>query len=123
MTGMSALVTSLAQAIALLLDLVSITVIAGGALVAAVHTAVSAFNVTARTESYRKAWQTMARSLLRGLEFMLAADVVRTTISPDWTAIGHLASIALIRTFLNHFLERDIDAAEHPREASTPCPE
>jgi uncharacterized membrane protein len=39
--------------------------------------------------------------LLLGLEFELAADIVRTAIAPTWTDIGHLAAIGVIviRTF------------------------
>lgn len=48
--------------------------------------------------------------LLLGLEFELAADIVRTAIAPSWTDIGQLASIAVIRTALNYFLEADIDS-------------
>ena len=44
-----------------------------------------------------------------GLEFELAADIVRSAISPNWKDIGMLGAIAAIRTFLNYFLERDID--------------
>jgi uncharacterized membrane protein len=47
--------------------------------------------------------------LLLGLEFALAADIVRSAISPSWTQIGQLAAIAGIRTFLNYFLERDVE--------------
>lgn len=46
--------------------------------------------------------------MLLGLEFELAADVVRSAISPSWTAIGQLGAIAAVRTFLNYFLEKDI---------------
>lgn len=46
--------------------------------------------------------------LLLGLEFELAADIVRSAVSPTWTDIGQLAAIAAIRTVLNYFLERDI---------------
>jgi uncharacterized membrane protein len=42
------------------------------------------------------------------LEFALAADIVRTAIAPTWDGIGHLAAIAVIRTVLNYFLERDM---------------
>jgi uncharacterized membrane protein len=44
--------------------------------------------------------------LLLGLEFELAADIVRSAISPSWTQIGQLAAIAIIRTFLNYFLRK-----------------
>ena len=46
--------------------------------------------------------------LLFGLQFALAADIVRSVISPTWNDIGQLAAIAVIRTFLNYFLERDL---------------
>jgi uncharacterized membrane protein len=47
--------------------------------------------------------------LLLGLEFELAADIIRTAIAPSWNDIGQLAAIATIRTVLNHFLEKDIE--------------
>ncbi len=49
-----------------------------------------------------------ARWLIAGLSFQLASDIVGTAIAPSWDAIGRLAAIAVIRTFLNYFLERDI---------------
>jgi uncharacterized membrane protein len=47
--------------------------------------------------------------LLLSLEFQLGADVIRTAIAPTWTQIGQLGAIAAIRTFLNHFLEEDLE--------------
>ena len=55
--------------------------------------------------------------LLLGLQFSLAADIVRSVISPSWNDIGQLAAIATIRTILNYFLERDL-AAESVPDAS-----
>jgi uncharacterized membrane protein len=57
----------------------------------------------------REVWQRFGIWLLLGLEFELAADIVRTAIAPTWTDIGQLAAIAAIRTFLNYFLESDIE--------------
>ncbi|MDA2891348.1 DUF1622 domain-containing protein [Mycolicibacterium sp. BiH015] len=51
---------------------------------------------------------TLARFLVLGLEFQLAADVLRTAISPSFDEIGKLAAIAAIRTILNYFLNREI---------------
>jgi uncharacterized membrane protein len=48
--------------------------------------------------------------LLLGLEFELAADIVRSAMSPSWTDIGQLASIAVIRTVLNYFLETEVNS-------------
>ncbi len=57
---------------------------------------------------------TLARFLVLGLEFQLAADVLRTAISPSFEEIGKLAAIAAIRTVLNYFLNREI--AQEQRE-------
>ena len=50
--------------------------------------------------------------LLLGLEFSLAADIITSVISPTWQDIGELGAIAVIRTFLNYFLEHDLENAE-----------
>ena len=39
-------------------------------------------------------------------------------MSPDWRDLGELATIAVIRTFLNYFLEKDLERAEHTAEAA-----
>jgi uncharacterized membrane protein len=58
-----------------------------------------------------------ARWLIAGLTFQLAADVIATASAPTWDDIGRLAAIAVIRTFLNYFLERDlVEAQELPSE-------
>jgi uncharacterized membrane protein len=49
--------------------------------------------------------------LLLGLQFELAADVLHSIIAPTWNQIGQLGAIAAIRTFLNYFLEKDIEGA------------
>ncbi len=49
---------------------------------------------------------------LIGLEFELAADIIGSVISPSWQDIGELGAIAVVRTFLNYFLEKDLDHAE-----------
>jgi uncharacterized membrane protein len=46
--------------------------------------------------------------LVLALEFLLAADILKSAISPTWTEIGQLAAIALIRTFLNYSLGHDL---------------
>ena len=54
----------------------------------------------------------LGRWLALGLEFALAADILRTAIAPSWRDIGQLAAIATLRTALNFFLEREIDREE-----------
>ncbi|MEU6202112.1 DUF1622 domain-containing protein [Micromonospora musae] len=50
----------------------------------------------------------LGRFLTLGLEFQLAADILRTAVSPTFEQVGQLAAIATIRTLLNYFLGREI---------------
>jgi uncharacterized membrane protein len=54
--------------------------------------------------------------LALALEFQLGADIVATTINPSDTNLIQLAVIALIRTFLNIFLGREIEAEQRWEE-------
>jgi uncharacterized membrane protein len=66
------------------------------------------------THGERKAiWQRFGMWLLLGLEFELAADIIRSVVSPSWADLGQLGAIAVIRTFLNYFLEKDLETASH----------
>jgi uncharacterized membrane protein len=60
-------------------------------------------------DKIRSVWLDYARWLIAGLTFQLAADLVHTTVAPTWDDIGRLAAIAVTRTFLNYFLERDME--------------
>lgn len=51
-------------------------------------------------------------SLALSLEFLLAADIVATAVTPSWEALGFLAAIAGIRTFLNYFLRKEVKELE-----------
>jgi uncharacterized membrane protein len=57
----------------------------------------------------REAWLRYARWLVAALTFQLAADIIETSISTSWQTIGRVGAIAIIRTFLNYFLERDVE--------------
>lgn len=50
----------------------------------------------------------LGRFLLVGLEFQLAADVLKTSVAPTFAEIGQLAAIAAIRTVLSYFLNREV---------------
>lgn len=47
-------------------------------------------------------------SLALALELLLGADILATAIAPTWDDIGKLAAIAVLRTALNYFLEREL---------------
>lgn len=71
----------------------------------------------------RVIWLGFAAWLLLGLEFELAADVIRSAISPTWSKLGQLATVAAIRTFLSYFLSRDIAESDRLRFDTPPHPE
>lgn len=65
----------------------------------------------------RDIWLDYGRWLVAALTFQLAADIIESSIYTTWDAIGQLAAIAVVRTFLNYFLEKDMDEIrerQHP---------
>lgn len=61
--------------------------------------------------------------LALALEFQLGADIIATTINPTLESLGSLGVLALIRTFLNYFLQRELAEQERlvrERLATTP---
>ncbi|MEH2512432.1 putative membrane protein [Nitrobacteraceae bacterium AZCC 1564] len=72
----------------------------------------------------RAVWLRYARWLVAALTFQLAADIIETSIAPSWDDVGRLAVIAVIRTLLNYFLERDLDEVrDRQREKVAPLGE
>lgn len=47
--------------------------------------------------------------LALALEFQLGADILSTTVTPTFEALGKLGAIATIRTVLNYFLNQEIE--------------
>ncbi|MGK5740842.1 DUF1622 domain-containing protein [Micromonospora sp. URMC 103] len=64
----------------------------------------------------------LGRYLALGLEFQLAADILRTAVSPTFNQIGQLAAIATIRTALNYFLSREQRQEEQRVSEAKPSP-
>ncbi len=48
--------------------------------------------------------------LALALEFQLGADILSTTVAPTTQDLARLALIAIIRTFLNYFLSKEMEA-------------
>lgn len=59
----------------------------------------------------------LGRSLALALELEMGADILMTAVAPTWNDIGQLAAIAVLRTALNHFLEKELQATEAHRGA------
>ena len=65
-----------------------------------------------RLDEYKFVRLGLARYLALALEFQLAADIIATSVAPSWDQLGRLGAIALIRTFLNYFLGREMAEEE-----------
>lgn len=58
---------------------------------------------------YRSYRRQLGRSILLGLELLVAADIIRTVaVTPTLRSVGVLAVIVVIRTFLSFSLELEI---------------
>jgi uncharacterized membrane protein len=97
-----------ADAVALLIETFAVIVIAIGA-VRTAYAIVVSLVVGSAIRGRKEAWVHFASWLMLGLEFELAADIIRSIVAPSWQDIGKLAAIAVIRTFLNVFLARDVE--------------
>ena len=89
------------------IDAVGVAVIAVGALITAAGAIPRLRNKTG--DVYRVFRQQLGRSILLGLEFLVAADIIRTVaVTPDARSVAVLAGIVLIRTFLSFSLELEV---------------
>ena len=96
------------EAVGKTMDVAGVAVIVIGALAATVL-----FLGRARQSevaaSYRTYRHSLGRSILLGLEVLVAADIIRTVaVEPDFRSVGVLAVIILVRTFLSLSLELEI---------------
>jgi uncharacterized membrane protein len=92
----------------LVIDAMALVIIVFGTLEAFVSGLLAMIAGTANGFQKREIWLRYGRALVAGLTFQLAADILETSVTTDWDAVGRLAIVAVIRTFLNFFLERDL---------------
>jgi uncharacterized membrane protein len=97
-----------------LMDVAGVAVMVFGAVVS-VPMAVKGYGVRVpdggaeRMTVYRAYRQLLGRSILLGLELLVAADIIRTVaVTPTFESVGVLAIIVAIRTFLSFSLELEI---------------
>jgi uncharacterized membrane protein len=103
---------SIARAVSLCIESMAVVVVAFGAVEGFVRLLRVVARPSAPHGARKEIWRRFGTWLLLGLEFELAADIIGSVVSPTWKDIGELAAIAVIRTFLNYFLEHDLEKAE-----------
>jgi uncharacterized membrane protein len=83
-------------------------VIIGIAVIKVLINYISSINPSAKKLTKEEIRVKFGSSVAVALELLLGADVLATAVAPSWNDIGQLASIAIIRTALNYFLEREL---------------
>ncbi len=63
-----------------------------------------------RPLSYRVYRQQVGKAILLGLEFLVAADIIRTVaVAPSFRGVGVLAVVVAVRTFLSFTLDVELE--------------
>ncbi len=63
-----------------------------------------------RPLSYRLYRQQVGKAILLGLEFLVAADIIRTVaVAPSFRGVGVLAVVVAVRTFLSFTLDVELE--------------
>jgi len=90
-----------------IVDLAGVVAVVAGAVLAAVFAAGRL--VHREGQVYGRFRRFLGRSILLGLELLVAADIIRTVaVTPTLESVAVLAMIVLIRTFLSWSLELEI---------------
>ena len=92
------------------IDAIGVAVIAGGALLAVFMT----IGRIRREDggAYEFFRRRLGRAILLGLEFLVAADIIRTVaVTPSGESVAVLGGIVLIRTFLSFSLQLEMTGA------------
>ncbi len=91
-------------------ELAGVAALVIGSILAFVRSIVSLIRLRDGPAAYRHLRLYLGRSIVVGLELLIAADIVRSVaIDPTFTSVGVLALIVLVRTFLSWSLEVEIN--------------
>jgi uncharacterized membrane protein len=114
---MESLLQVAAAYVTLALQAVAIVIVAFGSALAVVNITRGAFSSQFGAVDQRAEWLDYARWLVAALTFQLAADIVATSFAPTWDELGRLVVVAVVRTFLSYFLDREMEHAARLRTA------
>lgn len=108
--------------IAKVIDGVGVAAIVVGLLIATVAFALAQRDHGTRARSYRAYRQQVGRAILLGLEFLVAADIIRTVaVAPSFEGVGVLAIVVAVRTFLSFTLDVELEG-RWPWQQARPAP-
>ena len=102
--------TEIISAISEAIDLAGVIVIAGGAVIGVILCIRDLIGQRSAISAYGHLRTFMGRSLLLGLEFLVAGDIIKTVaIEPTFDSVIVLAIIVLVRTVLSLSIDVEID--------------
>lgn len=77
-----------------------------------------------RPLAYRVYRQQVGKAILLGLEFLVAADIIRTVaVAPSFRGVGVLAVVVAVRTFLSFALDVELEGRWPWQSQRTPSAE
>ena len=113
--------TRIARWATAIIEVAGIVAIVLGAAIATVMFVRNLAASAAVDDAYRRYRVGLGRSILLGLEFLVAADIIRTVaIEPSFRSVGVLAIVVLIRTFLSFALSAEIEGRLPWRRSGQP---
>jgi uncharacterized membrane protein len=87
-------------------EVLGVCILVLGSLIALLHVALSLMHRQSPTTVYQNLRQDLARAIMLGLEFLVAADIIRSVaLEPSFQSVGVLGLIVVVRTFLSWSLE------------------
>lgn len=101
---------AIAQTVTRIVELIGIAIIALGALATLLLFLYWLASGRDRDQSIGDLRSSLGRTILVGLEFLVAADIINTVaVEPTLRSVAVLAGIVAIRTFLSFSLETEIE--------------
>jgi uncharacterized membrane protein len=114
---------SAVDAISKVIDGAGVVVIVVGLLIATAGFVLAQRDRPDRPLAYRAYRQQVGKAILLGLEFLVAADIIRTVgVAPTFEGVGVLAVIVAVRTFLSFTLDVELEG-RWPWQAARRAPD
>jgi len=109
------------EQVARAVEVLGIATLVLGLVLAVVRAGVIAIGERDGERAYRVVRTVFGRSILLGLEFLVAADIIRTVaVQPSLENVAVLGLIVLIRTFLSFSLQVEIEGRRPLRRPGGP---
>jgi uncharacterized membrane protein len=92
------------------IDAAGVLVVVVGLVFATALFALAVLGPRSDDNAYGQFRQRVGKTILLGLEFLVAADIIRTVaVAPTFRGVGVLAIIVVIRTFLSFTIEVELE--------------